>query len=208
MNQDILTLKIENIKHIMNQIEPHQITILTGSNGSGKSLIRQQLRFKLAQKLDESPVQLTVDISMAKRTSSNPLLGGMSAFMHDDPTDPTSLCTYRNIDTMLKSFAVKEKEDKVYLILDEPEIGMSKESLLGLTNYLKTRFSDILNYTYGMLIITHSEFLVNELAADVTFLNMDGIQTANEWINRPIIPTNFQTLSEESIALYRRLTKD
>lgn len=77
-HENILNLSIEDrieiIKNCMKQIESDKITILTGSNGSGKSLIRQQLAFKFAKELNCSPHGLTIDVSMAKRTASNPAL--------------------------------------------------------------------------------------------------------------------------------------
>lgn len=204
MTEEQLSVKIQNIKTILHSIEPYQITILTGSNGSGKSLIRQQLKFHLAKKLNISPAGLTIDVSMAKRTGSNPSLGGLSSFMHDNPTDPTSLSTYNHICTMIAS--AEKAEHKIYFIIDEPEIGMSKESLLGLTNYLKSKIPYIQNETYGMLIITHSEFLVNEFKEHANFKNMDGFQTAEEWTNRSIRPTDFKKLAEDSLALFRKLS--
>lgn len=205
MTKEQLSVKIQNIKDILSKIEPYTITILTGSNGSGKSLIRQQLKFKLAEKLNTSSQCLTVDVSMGKRTGINPSLGALSSFMHDDPTNPTSLATYQHITSMIAS--VKRTEKKLYLIIDEPEIGMSKESLLGLTLYLKSILPNIQENTYGMLIITHSEFLVKELQLHTTFLNMDGYTTAEDWINRPITPTDFDQLAEDALALFRKLSK-
>lgn len=199
--------KIQNIKDILNQIEPNKITILTGSNGSGKSLIRQQLKFKLSKKLNIDAKHLTADVSMAKRTASNPCLGAMATFMNDDPTDPTSLSTYQHIKTLFHCFVYNVDTERKYLILDEPEIGMAKESQFALTNYIKENIPGILQNTYGMLIITHSEFIVNELKDQTIFLNMDGIKTADDWINRTIHPTDFKELADTSLELYRRLSK-
>jgi predicted ATPase len=106
-HENISNLSIENrieiIRNYMKQIEPDKITILTGSNSSGKSLIQQQLAFKLAKELDSSPRKLTIDVSMAKRTTSNPDLDVLTSFIADDPTEPTSLASYlkKNKDTIL-----------------------------------------------------------------------------------------------------------
>ena len=67
-----------------------------------------------------------------------------------------------------------------YIILDEPEIGMSKESQLGLASYLKENKDAILHNSKSMYIITHSEFLVKELESIYTFLNMNEYKTTNE----------------------------
>lgn len=210
-HENILNLSIEDrieiIKNCMKQIESDKITILTGSNGSGKSLIRQQLAFKFAKELDCSPHGLTIDVSMAKRTASNPDLGALASFMADDPTEPTSLATFYHIQTLFNSIG-PEHDWYPYIILDEPEIGMSKESQLGLASYLKENKETILHNSKGMCIITHSEFLVKELESISTFLNMDGYETADKWINRTIIPTDFDVLQKKSSELFHRLIKN
>ena len=67
-----------------------------------------------------------------------------------------------------------------FLIQHKPEIGMSKESQLGLASYLKKNKNTILHNSKSMCIITHSEFLVKELKSIYTFLNMNGYKTVNK----------------------------
>ena len=158
--------KIKRIKVIMNTIEPDKITILTGSNGSGKSLVRKQICFNLSRKIGNVDYKrLTADVSMQRRTESNPYLGALGDFMHDVSWLPTSISTYDFIEQLIKTF-VKQDVSKRYLIIDEPEIGMSKESQLGLAMYFKKRLPEIVDHTYGILIITHSEIIVDVLKSD------------------------------------------
>lgn len=72
------------------------------------------------------------------------------------------------------------KDSGKSLIQHKPEIGMSKESQLGLASYLKENKDTILHNSKSMCIITHSEFLVKELESIYTFLNMDGYKTVNK----------------------------
>ena len=197
--------RAEQIKQMADKIELGQITLLTGSNGSGKSLIRQQIRFRIAKKLggDCDPLKITADISMAKRASSIPSLGALSGIFMDEPTDPTSLCSYSNVETLLNTFVKNPESSKRYLVLDEPEIGMTKESQLGLALLIKENVEALLQKTYGVLIISNSEYFISRLANIGVFLNMDGYESADEWVNRTIIPTDFSKLSKESSDLYR-----
>jgi predicted ATPase len=103
------------------------------------------------------------------------------------------------------TFLKEYNSSKRYLIIDEPEIGMSKESQLGFVTYLKERIPDILKYTYGLLIITHSEMIVNALKDEAVFLNMDKDCTADEWINREIIPTDFEKLENDYYELFQAI---
>ena len=90
----------------------------------------------------------------------------------------------------------------------ENRIEIIRESQLSLASYLKENKETILHNSKGMCIITHSEFLVKELESISTFLNMDGYETVDEWINRPIIPTDFNVLQEKSSELFHRLIKN
>ena len=176
--------------------------ILTGSNGSGKSLIRKQLCFKIANKVDGADYRsITADVSMQRRTESNLNLGAMGGFMHDDPWNPTSLSTFQFIETLFNTFN-KNEGDKRYLIIDEPEIGMSKESQLGFINWFKKQIPSLLENTLGVMLITHSELIVEQLKELAVFLNIDSDCTADEWINREIIPTDFEKLAEDAHELY------
>lgn len=197
--------RAEKIKQIADKIELGQITLLTGSNGSGKSLIRQQIRFRIARKLggDCNPLKITADISMTKRASSIPSLGALSGIFMDEPTDPTSLCSYSNVETLLNTFVRNPESSKRYLVMDEPEIGMTKESQLGLALLIKKNAKDLLQKTHGVLIISNSEYFISQLADVGIFLNMDGYESVDEWVNRIIIPTDFSKLSKESSDLYR-----
>ena len=197
--------RIARIQHVMDSIEPGKITLLTGSNGSGKSLVRKQVCFRLSRKIPGSNyAKLTADVSMQRRTESNPEWGALATIMHDDGETPTSCSTYHLITTMMNTF-LNEDGSKRYLIIDEPEIGMSKESQLGLMQYLNTKIDDILKYTYGLLVITHSDVIVNALKDRAVFLNMDTDCTADEWLNREIIPVDLEKLENESYDLYRAI---
>lgn len=66
------------------------------------------------------------------------------------------------------------------LIQHKPEIGMSKESQLGLASYLKENKDTILHNSKKKCASSHSEFLVKELESIYTFLNMNGYKTINE----------------------------
>ena len=89
----------------------------------------------------------------------------------------------------------------------ENRIEIIRESQLSLASYLKENKDTILHNSKSMYIITHSEFLVKELESISTFLNMDEYETVDKWINRTIIPTDFNVLQEKSSELFQRLIK-
>ena len=141
---------------------------------------------------------------MQKRTESVADWGALSTCMHDVSWIPTSCSTYDLINSMFNTF-LKEDSSKRYLIIDEPEIGMSKEAQMGLATYIVNKIPDILKYTYGLLIITHSEVLVDALKDKVEFFNIDKECTAEEWLNREIVPLDLEELAKKSNELYHAI---
>jgi hypothetical protein len=143
---------------------------------------------------------------MQRRTEANLNMGAMSSIMVDNSTEPTSCSTYYLIKILFDTF-LNEEGPKRYLIIDEPEIGMSKESQIGFVLYLKEKIPDILKYTYGLLLITHSELIVDLLRQESVFINMDKDCTIDDWIHRKIIPTDFEELADESYDMFLAVYK-
>lgn len=55
------------------------------------------------------------------------------------------------------------------------------------------------------MIITHSKFVVRELKDNADFFYTDYDMTADEGLERKIIPTDFEDLRKQSMNLMRRL---
>lgn len=200
---------INRIIEVAESIQPNRLTILTGSNGNGKSFIRKLMNSKMGEKFpDRNAKHLVTEISMQKRTDvNNPLIGtGFGFTFFDNPKYPTSISTYNLIDRLLHSCVDSEnKRDRSYIIIDEPEIGMADESQLGIALFLKDKLSKILENSLGIMIITHSKFVVKELKDNADFFYTDYDMTADEWLERKIIPTDFEDLRIHSMNLMRRL---
>lgn len=200
---------ITRIIEIAESIMPNRLTILTGSNGNGKSFIRKLMNSTMGRKYPDRDVRrLVTEVSMQKRTDcNNPLMGtGFGFTFFDNPQFPTSVSTYNLIDRMLYSCVDSEKKkDKNYIVIDEPEIGMADESQLGIALFLKSKIPEILENSLGILIITHSKFVVRELKDNADFFYTDYEMTPDEWLDRSIVPTDFEDLRIQSMELMHRL---
>lgn len=166
--------KLVNI--LYNEIDATKVTILTGRNAGGKSLIRKQLVFPISKQLDKKKVNIP-HASQQLRTDSQPELGAFSGFAHDLPwlaTSDTTITTIENV------FKLKETAD--YLVIDEPEIGLGEELQLGLCDYLNEQIEECKKLGKGVLIICHSRIIANNINHDV-FINLEGM-TKDEWVNR------------------------
>jgi len=192
-----LKAHVDGLVDIMNKIPSKGVTILTGSNGSGKSLIRNQFIFRLAERagIDANKYKGKIgSVSMQKRTESNSEWGALSSCMHDTSWTPTSLNTIDLIDALLT-------KDFEYYVIDEPEIGMGEEVVMSLVDYLNDKIAE--HPERGYLIITHNRYVVENLNADY-FFNCDGIKTKEEWINRPLVKADLKILKENKLFDYIR----
>ena len=134
-------------------------------------------------------------VSMQTRTEQRPDFGVFSTAMHDEPTSPTSVSTYQLIENVMKYTAGN------YIVLDEIEIGMSAESIAGICEFLNRKFSEMdPENCYGVLVITHSDRVVRTLKHDA-FVNLEGM-SEEEWLNREIVPTDFEQLEKDSNELF------
>ena len=161
-----LNTYIDHLIDIMDGIELNKITVLTGNNGSGKSMIRKLLHQFLHTKpslKDKNINNIIASISMDDRSGINP--NQMMVFSRDCEWLPTSENTLNSIQSILKT------KDR-FLILDELEIGMGEELQAGLAEYLNQNLH--IDQTLGVLIITHSRTMVKHLKHD-NFINLENM---------------------------------
>jgi hypothetical protein len=180
------------------------VTILTGNNGSGKSLIRKQLPFKLRDHYNLSDVKETQGMmkstSMDLRTSSNPEWGGLSGIMQDTGWIATSQNTLSLIKGVIKS--ISESDKTKYLVIDEYEIGCSEETIVALARYINAQILQLIQEKkiMGAMIITHSRLGIKEFSWD-NFVNLEGLDY-DSWINREVIPTDLEQLDKNELFSY------
>ena len=189
---------LDHLIDLMKSIQLNKITILTGGNGKGKSLIRKLIHFYIENKLGikDQKKRCVVQVSMQLRTESRPEWGALSSMAHDWPTTPTSLSTISLIKGMFSQSAGK------YIVIDEPEIGMSAEMQLALCKKINETLPTLEDIK-GVLIITHSQFIIKNLKHD-EFVNIEGM-TEDEWLNREIVPADIDELDNFSTALFREV---
>jgi hypothetical protein len=170
------------------------ISMLTGSNGSGKSLIRQQLNFREELKKTGKRV---AHCSMSLRTGLGG--GGFAAFTHDTEWDPTSVNTINFIKVVSRSI------HGGYMVLDEIEVGCSEETLMGIVAWANDNIREAIKGTLGCMVITHSPYVVRNFKFDHWF-NLDGYDTPEAWLSREIVPVDLEKLRKDSNDLFRFVT--
>lgn len=200
----------KNLQNTFSDLDVEGVTILTGNNGSGKSVIRKQLPFAFKDLYDLNDVKETsgwiMSTSMDARTGSNAEWGALSGIMNDTSWVATSQNTLHSIKGLLDS---TEKSDKVkYVVIDEYEIGCSEETIVALAQYISQRIQKLLTdkKIIGAMIITHSRIGCEHIKFD-HFVNIEG-RTYDEWKNREIIPTDLEELDANELFYYIRDNKE
>lgn len=206
ITEEILDSHIEKLLDIIDGIKEKRITLLVGANGTGKSLIRKQLNVRFIKQYNANR-NMVRHVSQQMRTELRSDMGALACIAMDNPEDPTSMCSFDMINKVT-NYDMKEKD--YYIVLDEAEIGMSEESVLGLCEYLKGVLPEWLENSLGILIITHSSLLAEYIHDnfDCDFYNIgynSYSQDFDAWKAREIKPTDFNWLSDWSLALFRRV---
>ncbi len=187
---------VDDLIDITENIELNKITILTGSNGSGKSFVRKLLLSKLMEK--DKNIKLAA-ISMEKRAGVNGM-EALNAFMRDTEWNPTSISSFHQVEGLL------QQEDR-YLVFDEPEIGMGDETILGLVQLMNDKLKELTegDKIKGVLVITHSRDMVQFLNHDKFVYLDDPKMTSIEWVNRVLVPLHHDKLKEKSDLIFREI---
>lgn len=174
------------------------ISVLTGRNGSGKSLIRQQLAFRVKKK-DKS--KSVAHASMQQRTGLHSHMGALGCMFRDTERTPTSVNTLGFMDSAIGYV----QNYGGYLVLDEIEMGCGEETLMGVVQWLNGCLRERIKGTMGCCVITHSRHVVANLDYDHWF-NLDGFDTDEAWLHRPLKAVDIEVLKKDSIDLFRFVT--
>ena len=202
ISEEHLNAHVDRIVELCKEVPLHKVTILTGGNACGKSVIRKQLALIIPDKLDAEAIShgksTVASASMQLRTESKPEWGAFSSITHDSPWSATSDATLNMINQLFRN-----SSDPRYIIIDELEIGMSEELQIGFCNMLNKKFPEILEKNFGVMVITHSRHVVNTLNHD-NFMNIEGM-TEDEWINREIVPIDPEDLEKWADELFKTI---
>lgn len=188
---------IDDLIDMAKSIEKDKITILTGPNGYGKSFLRKLIGTRHI-KYDFPKV---ASFSMEMRTTKREEWSALSSIHMDNPTDATSNHTCHMMESLFSNTPNR------YIIIDEPEIGMGKEVMLGYIHKLNEEIQRLKdkNDFNGLMIITHSEFFIENFQYD-HFINLEGL-TFQQWKEREIKPILPEALSTWSLTMWRAIEK-
>lgn len=194
-NNDYFEDYVDNLIEISNRIDITKKTLLTGRNAGGKSFIRKMLTSIIHNKYKlEGKKAVVLQASQELRTKSNPEFGAMSSFAHDLEWLATSSNTLNCLQQVIKN-----KHKASYIIIDEPEIGLGEELLLGVCDWLNNELG---NVNCGILITSHSRTFIEYSHICDEWINLEGL-TKFEWLYRVPEQLDVEEFKEFSLGLFR-----
>lgn len=179
-----------------------RIMVVVGDNASGKSLLRRLFQTFLQKDDDKTEI---IHLSQQGRSSAS-IFRSMIYGSEDD--EATSVISAR---TLVKGLDTsRNRKNKHFMIYDEPEIGMSEETILGATNWLRKQLENWPTNMRGFIVCTHSRQMATSLMS-LPYSKFIWIHhpkaTLQDWLNREIKPISPQKLIDTGLANWRKFSK-
>ena len=170
------------------QVEPGlpHVLLIAGENGTGKSLLAQSLTGwgRRHHKISG------VSVSIRERTGAG--LNEMAAMRRvmmfgDESEQSTGATSAMVIETAFRTLKTRAQEgSSAFLVLDEPEMGLSRGYTFAMGAYLAKLIRDLDAGACGVAIVTHSRdlttALIEQLGARPSFLKTGESQGFDEWL--------------------------
>jgi energy-coupling factor transporter ATP-binding protein EcfA2 len=185
------------------------VLLIAGSNASGKSFGVKVLAAWLDQ---ESPKVEALQVSMKYRT----MAGIHRCFMYGpqgDEIGSTGSVSLIGVEGGLRT--ARGRDTPCWLMLDEPDTGLSEEFTPAMGEYLARAANEGLgSCCHALVVVSHSRALMQEMAATLAvrphFVHVDEQPcTLADWLAAPRRRSveELLALPETSIARYRALNK-
>lgn len=185
------------------------VLLVAGSNASGKSFAVKVLAAWLGH---ETPKVEALQVSMKYRT----MAGIHRCFMFGalgDEQDSTGSVSMVAVEGGLRT--ARGRDTPCWLMLDEPDTGLSEEFTPAMGEYLARAANEGLGeHCHGLVVVSHSRALLRELAATLTvrphFVHVDEApNTLADWLAAPRRRSieELRALPTTSVERFRALNK-
>jgi predicted ATPase len=181
-----------------------RVVIVAGTNASGKSLVLKVLSAWLHQDKIEP-----ITVSMKFR-AGHEVYGPQRVMMFGSEDDEsTGVISTSAIKTAFVT--ARGRNSAHYVLLDEPDIGLSEEYAVPLGRFIGQFSADPGAHTQGMAIVSHSKPLIKGVLREVKlrphFIHMDGMTNLDDWLasNNERTIEELEALSKKGIDQYRAI---
>ena len=180
-------------------IDNTSLAIITGNNASGKSLLRKYISMRCEQ----------VKIKKFHFSQQGRSAGGFERAMIYSGSESEDSTGQISVSVVIRAFKqIQNNKEPLIVVFDEPEIGLSEESQLGLAIYMKEQLKIAPESLLGTIVITHSRYFVGVLKdLPHKFFCFGEKYLAESWLNRGINPTDPQEIVERSHKQYQHFSQ-
>lgn len=174
------------VMHVEKNPSAHErVMMICGDNGSGKSLAVEYLR-GWSKAFHEFA---TVQVSIRERTGAgmSDMAGMRRTFMFGDESEQSTGATSVNVvTTAFTTLADRVKDGKpAILVLDEPEIGLSRSFAGAMGKYIGQSFKALNSDNAYLVVISHNQTLAQELSKELgqepAFVHMQTPKSFKDW---------------------------
>jgi DNA repair ATPase RecN len=159
-----------------------KLAVVFGENATGKSLILSSSK-KYTGTFDQDRIE-TFSVSMRMRTTEG--MGRGIMFMNE-ASSSTGVSSVRAVMCTFDQAALREHP--VWIMLDEPDVGLSDRYAAALGAYIADQVNKLPAHIRGVLLVSHSRQLLKRLRRDLHDapheVAMGDKQSLVEYINRP-----------------------
>lgn len=166
-----------------------RLIVVAGANASGKSVVGS-----LVESVAKKNGFVARNCCMRNRTYSG---FGAKLIFGDESTQSTGVCTITAVRAGLTSSA--DAESPSVMILDEPDLGLSQESAMGMGAYIASFVNDASTNLKMTVVISHSRDLYKVLIekmgckAHKIFVGNDH-KTFDDWMDAKVEPLSISEL--------------
>ena len=166
-----------------------KLCIITGINGSGKSLLRKVIHANYSNRNI-----FLMHLSQEGRCRSEIFRSMIYGNEEDDSTGYNSVRIFR------KSLEqTRTKTETSGLLIDEPEIGCGEEVQLAMGMHLASSMEGLISnvHVHGVYVVTHSRLFVQPLMhLNPSWIRLGDDMTLANWMNRSVQPASLEEVEE------------
>jgi hypothetical protein len=174
-----------------------RVVIITGDNASGKSFLRRLISYIIKRDHEIESIHLSQEGRATQGFQRAMIYGG-------EDQDSTG---YITLGTFLNGFTTSRSRDTDHILIwDEPEIGLGEEAQPGAAQFIVEQLKDWPNNLRGLVVMTHSRIFVSALKDldGAKYVHLGGqYKTADEWLNRRIVPVAPDKVREAGLEKWR-----
>lgn len=186
------------------------LALLLGDNATGKSLFRRVVGAWCAKDRKKDNDRARVEmIGLSMQDRAGGMMGIAHAFVYgDEHTNATGVNTGHTVTTAMRTAEGRDEPNVVFW--DEPDTGLSDAYAADVGRRIADFALKPPKHTVACFVVTHRKALVEQLLRakpHVLFFGANPPASVEEYLTKPVVPTNIEELYDRSRKLFLKVSK-